>query len=70
MEHRFKRLEKGKLVTYSFVDAPSFQEKLQEVIPLHLKGIPNEYIAAELAISHIVVLREVKKYETNKTHSI
>lgn len=65
MEHRFKSFEQGKPRIYRFYDEP-YESKLNKIIPLHLSGMSNEYIAAELAISHTVVMKKVKEYENNQ----
>jgi FixJ family two-component response regulator len=65
MEQRFKNLGEKKQKIYRYFLEPSVAEKKRKVIELHKQNMPNEYIAAELALSHTTVMKVVKEYRDN-----
>jgi hypothetical protein len=69
MEQRYKSFEQKKPKIYRFFTEPTTAEKKLKVIELHNNNVPNEYIAAELALSHTTVMKVVKEYRDQDIHA-
>jgi transposase-like protein len=69
MEHRFKSFEQKKPRIYRFYDAGTAQDRVPDIIRLYKLGTNIDYITGELGVSHVFVIKTIRKYRDNNLHA-